>query len=105
MPEKAPFQDKQYAFAAHLRDPDNVPAPEGIEERRMAVYRELFFNNLFSRFYDLFDLGFLNFSRTRTPGCNYLFSDIYRIVRPENIGIFSQHHIGANTTSNFFSQG
>ena len=46
MPEG--FQDKQYAFAAHLRDPDNVPAPEGIEDRRMAIYRELFFNNLFS---------------------------------------------------------
>lgn len=48
MPERSPFQDKQYAFAAHLRDPDNVPAPGGIEDRRMAVYRELFFNNLFS---------------------------------------------------------
>jgi hypothetical protein len=40
------FQQKQYAFAAHIRDPDNVPAPEGIEERRMAIYRELFFNNI-----------------------------------------------------------
>lgn len=46
MPES--FQEKQYAFAAHLRDPDNVPAPAGIEDRRMAIYRELFFNNLFS---------------------------------------------------------
>ncbi len=44
----ASFRDKQYAFAAHIRDPANVPAPEGIEERRMAVYRGLFFNNLFS---------------------------------------------------------
>ncbi len=42
------FQEKQYAFAAHLRDPENVPAPEGIEDRRMAIYRELFFNNLSS---------------------------------------------------------
>lgn len=40
------FKDKQYAFAAHIRDPDNVPAPDGIEERRMAIYRKLFFNNL-----------------------------------------------------------
>lgn len=40
------FQQKQLAFAAHIRDPDNVPAPEGIEDRRMAVYRELFFNNV-----------------------------------------------------------
>jgi hypothetical protein len=40
------FQQKQYAFAAHIRDPDNIPAPEGIEDRRMAIYRELFFNNI-----------------------------------------------------------
>jgi len=46
MPEHSDFKDKQYAFAAHLRDPENVPAPEGIENRRMAIYRQLFFNNL-----------------------------------------------------------
>jgi hypothetical protein len=40
------FQKKQYAFAAHIRDPDNNPPPADIEDRRMAVYRELFFNNL-----------------------------------------------------------
>lgn len=42
------FKEKQYAFAAHIRDPENVPAPEGIETRRMAIYRQLFFNNLYS---------------------------------------------------------
>jgi hypothetical protein len=42
------FQDKQYAFAAHIRDPDNTVAPAGIEDRRMAIYRELFFNNLYN---------------------------------------------------------
>ncbi len=46
MVEKRAFQDEQYAFAAHLRDPDNVAAPGGIEDRRMAIYRKLFFNNL-----------------------------------------------------------
>ena len=46
MGEGQSFQDKQLAFAAHIRDPKNVPAPEGIEDRRMAIYRELFFNNL-----------------------------------------------------------
>ncbi len=40
------FQRKQYEFAAHIRDPDNNAAPAGIEDRRMAIYRELFFNNL-----------------------------------------------------------
>lgn len=42
------FQRKQYAFAAHIRDPEHNPAPEGVEDRRMAIYRELFFNNLHS---------------------------------------------------------
>ena len=46
--EPADFQKKQYAFAAHIRDPDHNPAPRDVEDRRMAVYRELFFNNLFS---------------------------------------------------------
>ena len=46
MAERPEFQKKQYAFAAHIRDPEHVPAPDGIEDRRMAVYRELFFNNL-----------------------------------------------------------
>lgn len=40
------FQQQQYAFTAHIRDPDNVPAPAGIEDRRMRIYRELFFNNV-----------------------------------------------------------
>ncbi len=46
MVDKDDFQRKQFAFAAHIRDPENVPVPEGIEERRMAVYSQLFFNNL-----------------------------------------------------------
>jgi hypothetical protein len=40
------FQKKQFAFAAHIRDPEHNPAPGGVEDRRMAIYRELFFNNL-----------------------------------------------------------
>ena len=48
------FQQKQYAFAAHIRDPYQVAAPEGIEDRRMRVYRELFFNNLGSLLANMF---------------------------------------------------
>jgi hypothetical protein len=40
------FQKKQFAFAAHIRDPEKAAAPDGIEDRRMAIYRHLFFNNL-----------------------------------------------------------
>jgi len=46
MADRPAFQDRQYAFAAHIRDPENAPAPDGIEDRRMAIYRELFFNNI-----------------------------------------------------------
>jgi hypothetical protein len=37
---------QQQAFAAHIRDPAAVPPPAGVEERRMKVYRELFFSNI-----------------------------------------------------------
>jgi hypothetical protein len=40
------FQNSQYAFAAYLRDPDESPAPAGIEERRLGIYRDLIYNNL-----------------------------------------------------------
>ena len=40
--------DLQRRFAAHLRDPAAAPAPAGIEDRRLQVYRELFFDNLSS---------------------------------------------------------
>ena len=36
----------QFRFTAHIRDPDNNPAPEGIEDRRMAIYRDLVYNNM-----------------------------------------------------------
>lgn len=37
---------QQVAFAAHLRDPAANPPPPGIENRRMAIYRELFYNTV-----------------------------------------------------------
>lgn len=36
----------QAAFAGHIRDPDQTPPPAGLEDRRMAIYRDLFFRNL-----------------------------------------------------------
>ncbi|AKC88396.1 HvfC family RiPP maturation protein [Pseudoxanthomonas suwonensis] len=40
------LRQQQAAFAAHLRDPEANPPPPGIEARRMAIYRDLFFNNI-----------------------------------------------------------
>lgn len=36
----------QEQFAGHLRDPEHVKAPNELEDRRLAIYRRLFFNNL-----------------------------------------------------------
>ena len=53
MAESAPepgnlLRAQQLAFADHLRDPQQHAAPEGIDPRRLAVYRELFANNIHS---------------------------------------------------------
>lgn len=77
MAERPKFQERQYAFAAHIRDPQKAPAPEGIEDRRMAIYRELFFNNLKSLLSTMF------------PVLRKLHSDPHwsRLIRG-----FMQHH-------------
>jgi len=46
MAEQPDFRAIQYAFARHIRDPDNYPPPLAAEDRRLAIYRELFFNNI-----------------------------------------------------------
>lgn len=46
MPKLTELQQQQYEFAAHIRDPEKSPPPAGIEERRLKIYRELFFNNV-----------------------------------------------------------
>lgn len=37
---------QQYALARHVRDPGVNPPPPGIEDRRLAIYRDLFFNSI-----------------------------------------------------------
>ncbi|MGH8078125.1 MAG: HvfC family RiPP maturation protein [Lysobacter sp.] len=40
------LREQQFALARHLRDPLGQPAPAGIEQRRLAIYRDLLFNNI-----------------------------------------------------------
>lgn len=40
------LSELQSRFAAHIRDPRSVPAPVDVEDRRMEIYRDLFFRNL-----------------------------------------------------------
>ena len=47
MPAALPeFQRFQYAFAAHIRNPKINPLPQGVEARRMRIYRSLVYNNI-----------------------------------------------------------
>lgn len=41
-----PLARQLRSFADHIRDPEGCAAPDGIPDRRMGVYRDLFFNNL-----------------------------------------------------------
>ena len=40
------FRDIQRRFTQHLRNPAKHPAPDGIEDRRLAIYRRLVFGNI-----------------------------------------------------------
>jgi uncharacterized protein len=40
------FQQYQLAFTAHIRDPKNNPKPPRVNDKRMAIYREIVFNNM-----------------------------------------------------------
>jgi len=40
------FKQVQRTFAGHIRDPQSVPRLSDVEDRRMAIYRDLFFNNV-----------------------------------------------------------
>lgn len=47
MPEpQFEFQRIQRAFAAHVRDPGKHPAPTDVPPERIAIYRELLYNNI-----------------------------------------------------------
>ena len=46
MPDQPLFKQTQYAFAAHIRNPESNPRPADVEQRRMDIYAELFFNNV-----------------------------------------------------------
>jgi len=45
-PDKTDFKQMQYDFAAHIRQPAENAPPANVEDRRMKIYRELFYNNV-----------------------------------------------------------
>ncbi|MGD8817153.1 MAG: putative DNA-binding domain-containing protein [Acidobacteriota bacterium] len=40
------FREVQLEFAAHIRDPDAHPRPADVDQRRMQIYVDLFYNNI-----------------------------------------------------------
>lgn len=46
MTDPSVLHAQQRAFANHLRDPQRHPAPDGLADDRLAVYRRLFSNNI-----------------------------------------------------------
>lgn len=82
MAESGNFRDKQLAFAAHIRDPENVPAPDGIEDRRMAIYRDLFFNNLKSLLSNMFPVLKKLYSPESWSGMIRQFMVVHRAKTP-----------------------
>ena len=42
----ASLRDQQMTMARYLRDPENQAPPEGVEDRRLKIYRELVYNNI-----------------------------------------------------------
>jgi len=40
------FRVLQLELAAHVRDPENNAGPDGLEDRRLGIYRELLYNNV-----------------------------------------------------------
>ena len=44
--QETAFKKVQYDFTAHLRDPDHATAPQDVEDRRMEIYRGLFYRNI-----------------------------------------------------------
>lgn len=43
-PEK--LRQQQFSLSKHIRDPENNSPPPDIEDRRLAIYRDLFYNNI-----------------------------------------------------------
>lgn len=45
-PECPDLREIEFTLSRHIRDPEHNPPPPGIEERRLKIYRELFYNNV-----------------------------------------------------------
>ena len=80
------FQHTQQQFAAYIRNPRHNPAPANVKPERMAMYRELFFNNVES------------FLSTGFPVLRKILNDVQWLELAED---FFSHH---QSQSPYFSE-
>ncbi|MHB1246496.1 MAG: HvfC family RiPP maturation protein [Sulfuriferula sp.] len=100
MSELPAFQRYQLAFTAHLRDPAAHPRPRTIEARRMAVYRELIYNNVENALLACFPVlhkvlgkrrwrklvrGFFVLHRSRSPYFRQIPDEFIRFLQHERL--------------------
>ncbi len=93
------FQETQYQFAAYIRDPEHQAIPDQLESRRMAIYRDLFFNNINSTLSSAFpviqqlmsDNDWLTLVRSFMK-THYCQSPRFVDVSKEFIDFLNQHH-------------
>jgi hypothetical protein len=78
MSKQPKFMQLQQAFSGHIKNPMEVARPTDVDDRHMAIYRDLFFNNV---------MGFLS-------GGFPVLAEIIGRARWSEIGrdFFSQHH-------------
>ena len=78
MSEQPSFVRVQHSFADHIKNPEVIDRPKDVDDRHMAIYRDLFFKNV---------MGFLN-------GTFPVLAEIMGEVRWAEIGrdFFSRHH-------------
>lgn len=101
------FQRYQLAFTKYIRDPQLHPCPQGIVAKRMAVYKEIVFNNLYVSVSACFPVtqkvlgkrawlkliqAFLRDHAANTP--------IFRQIPEEFLNFLSYTNVHANTNVN-----
>ncbi|GAB2619706.1 HvfC family RiPP maturation protein [Novilysobacter erysipheiresistens] len=82
--------DARHGLGDYIRDPDRAMAPAGIEERRLKIYRELFFNNIESMLAGNFPVIKRIFTGPPDPGrWSALVRDFYR-DHPSRTPLFTE---------------
>jgi hypothetical protein len=98
----------QHSFTGHLRNPDLVPVPEGLDPRRMEIYSNLIFHNIASLISEFFPVIYSMSSKEEWENLIREFFISYRAETPyfpklaEEFLQFLLGREGANETPDYF---